>query len=189
MWVRGRRMSLCTKSASCNSFIFSKSSLFNRKNPPIRPRFLLKKPNLTTISHLLCFFATLYCQRVNRAKKRNKIKFGMMHRLLSLTALCCLLSLNLLYAQNFTLSGYAKDGRSGETLTGVNVYNKANSQQGTSTNNYGFYSLTLPTGKYTIKMSFVGYADREFEVNLTENTSKTIELTEGVELTSNSLSA
>ena len=31
-------------------------------------------------------------------------------------------------------------------------------------------------------MSFVGYADREFEVNLTENTSKTVELTEGVEL-------
>jgi hypothetical protein len=106
----------------------------------------------------------------------------MIYRLLSLTTLCSLFSLNLLFAQNFTLSGYVKDGRSGETVTGVNVYNKANSQQGASTNAYGFYSLTLPKGKYAIKISFVGYADREIEVNLVENTQKNVEITEGVEL-------
>jgi TonB dependent receptor/CarboxypepD_reg-like domain/TonB-dependent Receptor Plug Domain len=106
----------------------------------------------------------------------------MIYRLLSLTTLCSLFSMNLLFAQNFTLSGYVKDGRSGETVTGVNVYNKANSQQGASTNAYGFYSLTLPKGKYTIKISFVGYADREIEVNLVENTQKNVEITEGVEL-------
>jgi outer membrane receptor for ferrienterochelin and colicin len=106
----------------------------------------------------------------------------MINRLVSLTAFCSLFSLNLLFSQNFTLSGYVKDQRSGETLTGVNVYNKANPQQGSSTNNYGFYSLTLGKGKYTVKISFVGYADREIELNLTENTQKSIELTEGVEL-------
>jgi hypothetical protein len=106
----------------------------------------------------------------------------MIYRLLSLTTLCSLFSLNLLFAQNFTLSGYVKDGRSGETITGVNVYNKANPQQGASTNAYGFYSLTLPKGKYVIKISFVGYADREIEVNLVENTQKNVEITEGVEL-------
>ncbi len=106
----------------------------------------------------------------------------MTHRLVSLTALCSLFSLNLLFSQNFTLSGYVKDQRSGETLTGVNVYNKANPQQGASTNNYGFYSLTLPQGKYTVKISFVGYPDREIDVNLTGNMSKNVEITEGVEL-------
>jgi outer membrane receptor for ferrienterochelin and colicin len=106
----------------------------------------------------------------------------MMNRFLSLTALCSLCSLNLLFSQNFTLSGYVKDGRSGETITGVNVYNKTNPQQGASTNNYGFYSLTMPKGTYTVKISFVGYADREIEVNLSENTQKNVELTEGVEL-------
>ncbi len=106
----------------------------------------------------------------------------MNHRLITLTALCSIFSLTLLFSQNFTLSGYVKDQRSGETLTGVNVYNKSNAQQGASTNAYGFYSLTLPKGKYTIKISFVGYTDREIDVNLSENTSKNVEITEGVEL-------
>ena len=55
----------------------------------------------------------------------------------------------------FTISGYAKDAKNGEALIGVTVYKK-NSQIGTSTNEYGFYSLTLPKGQDTIVFSFVG---------------------------------
>ena len=76
-------------------------------------------------------------------------------------------ALNVAFSQNFTLSGYVKDARSGETLIGVNVFNKDNKQQGAATNTYGFYSLTLPKGTYTIKASYVGFQDKETTVDLT----------------------
>ena len=84
------------------------------------------------------------------------------------------------FSQNYTLSGYVKDAKTGETLIGVNVYNAAALNQGASTNTYGFYSLTLPQGVYTIKISYVGYSDTEFQVDLSKDMSKNVSLTEGV---------
>ena len=52
----------------------------------------------------------------------------------------------------YTISGYLKDAKNGEALIGVTVYKK-NSQLGTVTNPYGFYSLTLPAGNDTIVFS------------------------------------
>ena len=90
-------------------------------------------------------------------------------RLFLLSLIFISINLNFTFSQTFTVSGYVKDARSGETLIGVNVYNKANNQQGTSTNTYGFYSLSLPKGKYILKISFVGYADTEIEMDLSED--------------------
>lgn len=87
-----------------------------------------------------------------------------------------------LFSQNITLSGYVKDAQTGETLIGVNVYDKEKPSQGASTNNYGFYSLTLPKGTHTIRVSFVGYTEKEVKLDLTENKSLNFELTEGVEM-------
>lgn len=70
--------------------------------------------------------------------------------------------------EKFTISGYAKDAKNGEALIGVTVYKK-NSQIGTSTNEYGFYSLTLPKGLDTIVFSFVGYKSVYKPVNLKSN--------------------
>ncbi len=77
----------------------------------------------------------------------------------------------------FTISGYAKDAKNGESLIGVTVYKK-NSQIGTSTNEYGFYSLTLPKGLDTIVFSFVGYKTILTPINLTANQTLSFELTE-----------
>ncbi|GAB4446187.1 MAG: TonB-dependent receptor [Bacteroidales bacterium] len=60
--------------------------------------------------------------------------------------------------QKFTISGYVRDKKSGEDLPSANVYVEE-LKKGTSTNNYGFFSLTLPKGNYTIKVSFIGYGD------------------------------
>jgi hypothetical protein len=84
------------------------------------------------------------------------------------------------FSQNFTLSGYIKDERSGETLIGVNVFDKKEATKGASTNTYGFYSLTLPKGSYTIKITYVGYADKEIAVDLAADKIQNIEITEGV---------
>lgn len=88
-----------------------------------------------------------------------------------------------LSAQNnekFTVSGYIYDAATGETLIGANVYNKANPTQGTSSNVYGFYSLTLPAGDYDLVFSYLGYTDIVQPVALTENRKLNINLSEGV---------
>jgi hypothetical protein len=61
-------------------------------------------------------------------------------------------------AGRFTISGYVRDGASGENLPGVAVVHPA-SGQGTATNTYGFYSLTLPatTDSVRLLVSFLGY--------------------------------
>lgn len=70
--------------------------------------------------------------------------------------------------QKFTISGYVKDAKNGEALIGALVYKK-DTQTGSSTNEYGFYSLTLPAGKHTILISFVGYGNIVQEIDLTKN--------------------
>ncbi len=88
---------------------------------------------------------------------------------------------NFCFAQdNFTVSGYVKDDASGETLIAANIINKANPKQGVTTNLYGFYSLTLPKGEYTLVFSYLGYANKEIDVNLTDNQRINVDLVEGV---------
>lgn len=84
--------------------------------------------------------------------------------------------------ERFTLSGYIKDAGSGETLIGANVFNKANPAEGTNTNGYGFYSLTLPAGQYVFTFSYLGFTSKEFEIDLQADTRLSAELTEGIEI-------
>ena len=60
-------------------------------------------------------------------------------------------------AQTLTISGYVTDENTGEVLIGTNVY-EVNLQVGTTTNNYGFFSLTLPAATAVIRFSYQGYA-------------------------------
>lgn len=82
-----------------------------------------------------------------------------------------------LFAQKFTISGLIKDAKTGEELTGATVFAKE-AATGASANSYGFYSLTLPKGSYTLVYSYVGYEDLERKVELTQNLKIDIELTE-----------
>jgi hypothetical protein len=98
-----------------------------------------------------------------------------MKKLVLLFFVCSLFSAK--SQEKFTISGYAKDSKNGESLIGVTVYKK-NSQIGTSTNEYGFYSLTLPKGIDTVVFSFVGYKSIFTPVNLTSNQTLSLELSE-----------
>ena len=75
---------------------------------------------------------------------------------------------NSLLSQNYTISGYVQEESNGENLIGVSVYDQS-SNKGTSTNQYGFYSITLPKGKYNIVYSFIGLQTQVKEVNLNKN--------------------
>lgn len=75
---------------------------------------------------------------------------------------------SLVHAQKFTISGYVKDASTGEFLIGANVYLKE-IMKGTSTNTYGFYSITVDKGTYLFVSSFVGYTDYTEKITLDKN--------------------
>jgi len=75
----------------------------------------------------------------------------------------------------FTLSGYVHDQSNGELLIGVTVFcNELKS--GAVTNKYGFYSLSLSPGKYTIRYSYVGFTTLEKGIELDKNQTMDINL-------------
>ena len=91
-------------------------------------------------------------------------------------ALLGILFFSTAYAQNVTLSGYIKDAANGEELINASIVNEKS--QGTVTNVYGFYSLTLPAGKYTFTVSYIGYESVEKTLTLKESQTLDFELTE-----------
>jgi len=77
--------------------------------------------------------------------------------------------------EKFTVSGFLKDKNNGETLIGATVYVKE-LQTGAAANAYGFYSLSLPKGTYTLQYSFIGYLSSEETIALNTDIIKTVEL-------------
>ncbi len=71
--------------------------------------------------------------------------------------------------QKFTLSGTITDAKSNETIIGVNVY-IPELKTGTITNEYGFYSITIPKGNYKVVISFISFQTLRESVNLDKNT-------------------
>lgn len=67
--------------------------------------------------------------------------------------------------EKFTISGFIKDADTGEDMIAANIY-IVELEKGTSTNNYGFFSITVPAGTYTLKISFIGYDDLKQTVEL-----------------------
>lgn len=80
-------------------------------------------------------------------------------------------------AQNkFTVSGYVREEGSAEQLIGVNIY-LPGTTTGTTSNTYGFYSITLPqTDTLTLIFSYVGYASQVRKLPLKANTELNIDL-------------
>ncbi|MDR2286277.1 MAG: TonB-dependent receptor [Prevotellaceae bacterium] len=74
-----------------------------------------------------------------------------------------------LSAQNYTVSGYIRDAKTKEVLIGSNIY-ETEHKKGCTTNDYGFYSLTLPRGKGTVRCSSLGYANMEISIDLLKDT-------------------
>jgi len=91
--------------------------------------------------------------------------------------LFCVISSPLLAEEKLTISGYIKDKANGEGMIGASVYVRE-AQAGTVTNAYGFYSLTLPRGNYTLLFRSLGYNDYETTLNLSDNVRLDVELAE-----------
>jgi hypothetical protein len=86
------------------------------------------------------------------------------------------------YSQNATISGYISDKESAERLIGVNIY-APGIGKGTVTNNYGFYSLTLPSSQNVeIIIDYPGFVLQQFNLNLRKDTTLIIQLSQSIEL-------
>lgn len=77
--------------------------------------------------------------------------------------------------KKFTLNGYIKDSLSGETLIGANL-NIPAAEKGVTSNQYGYFSITLAKGKYVLSCSFVGYNTKVLTVNLDSSYQTNINL-------------
>lgn len=96
---------------------------------------------------------------------------------ITMTFVMLLLLCPLLIGQNkkATLSGYVKAADSGEDMISATVYIPEISS-GTTTNEYGFYSISLEPGNYTVVYSYIGFEDIKTTVELNEDIRKNVEL-------------
>ncbi len=84
-------------------------------------------------------------------------------------------------AQRFTISGYVGDITTGEKLIGASVYDSGTGL-GTTANEYGFFSLTLPADKVNLTVSYVGFTTYFEEFTLDSNIEMEIQLNPSLEI-------
>lgn len=82
--------------------------------------------------------------------------------------------------EKFTLSGVIEDKVNNETLIGVNII-IPELQTGATTNEYGFFSITLPEGTYKTQVSYLGYTTVEQTLVLDKNQTLNYSLEESTE--------
>ena len=108
-------------------------------------------------------------------------KFMRFFLLVMLTVVFVCSNFNALGQQRATLFGYVENSATGEKLPGASVV-ILNNKTGTATNNYGFYTITLPVSKITILVSNIGYKPAEKEMNLTSDVQFNVKLLSAMNL-------
>ena len=77
-----------------------------------------------------------------------------------------------------TISGFVRDLKTGETITGAVIYPKEKPNLGITTNAYGYFSITLPADNYTIIVQYLGYKTKAITLDLKENLALNIDMEE-----------
>ncbi|MFD2163315.1 carboxypeptidase-like regulatory domain-containing protein [Paradesertivirga mongoliensis] len=93
-----------------------------------------------------------------------------------LILLCLLLSLSTAAQTRFSINGTIKDTLSGETLIGASIKLREIPASGTTSNTYGFYSISAAPGEYTLVVSYTGYQTINTPITLTNNVTLDINL-------------
>ena len=88
---------------------------------------------------------------------------------------------NVFAQKKYTVSGYITDAKSSETVIGATIYDRE-FKQGTITNVFGFYSITLAEGNHNLNFSYVGYQPQNQSFTLKKDTLINIKLTDNAEL-------
>ncbi|MEX0275736.1 MAG: carboxypeptidase-like regulatory domain-containing protein, partial [Flavobacteriaceae bacterium] len=77
--------------------------------------------------------------------------------------------------ESYSISGTVRDGDTGETLLGATI-TVVGTSKGVVTNEYGFYSITLPSGTHRLSVSYIGYQPKEVSIDLNQNQKLAFEL-------------
>ena len=123
-----------------------------------------------------------FCQKALRIANCSHIKwFFLQKRTIIATLTFLILSLSTAIASSSPDGGFAvlkgnlRDASSGEDLIGASVYIQE-LNTGTTANVYGFYSIRIPKGEYTVRYSYVGYESKVFNLDMSENKLLNVEL-------------
>ena len=96
-----------------------------------------------------------------------------------LTLLFFLLFVSAFSQEKVTLSGIVKDQKSNETLIGVTIsFQNSTTTRTSLTNEYGFYSITLPKDEYKISINSLSFTEFSEVITLESNTKKDLFLIE-----------
>lgn len=79
-------------------------------------------------------------------------------------------------SQNYSISGTISDQANGESISGAIVSIVEIPSLGTLSNAYGFYSLSVPSGSYKLKIKFLGFEEKIEDISISGNTLKNITL-------------
>jgi hypothetical protein len=111
-----------------------------------------------------------------------------MIRKITLSLLGLLFLLQGIQGQKYTISGYVKDLESGEGLISANIYDYE-SNNGTVTNTYGFFSLSLDADSVFLEISYIGYESKTFAFYLDKDMEMNIDLSSSITLEAVEISA
>ncbi len=81
----------------------------------------------------------------------------------------------------YTISGFIRDSLNGESLIGATISIKAQTK-GISSNQYGFYSITLTAGEYSLVCSFIGFSTRVIQLKLDSDKQIDFDIVPGFKL-------
>lgn len=90
---------------------------------------------------------------------------------------CFILLIKLSIGQTYTIKGTVRDSINGEDIYGATIKVLELENVGAKTNTYGFYSLTLSKGTYTLSYRSSGFVSKNYVIELDNNISKNVELT------------
>jgi hypothetical protein len=98
---------------------------------------------------------------------------GKVFRRTGISLILSLLFLSVQAQKKFTLNGYVKDTTSGELVIAATI---AIDGKSVTSNQYGFYSVTLEEGEYDVLVSHVSYLAQSFHLSLRNNLAHNIYL-------------
>lgn len=75
----------------------------------------------------------------------------------------------------YTISGYIVDSLSGERLVSATIYDQQ-SGKGTISNEYGFYSLSIPRGEAILNYSYLGFQSKDYQLSIRKDISLKVAL-------------
>ncbi len=91
-----------------------------------------------------------------------------------------IIATNINAQSQYVLSGNISDAVSGENLPGATILIEEAPYTGVTTNAYGFYSISVPEGKYSVRFQYIGYKSITIPLEIDKNTIFDIELERAV---------